>query len=415
MENKRIITTEVMAKILKFCDEYLKKAYNTSLIEIMYTEINYKPELIIDLLIANPDIKKLFDDYDLYDIMYAYIESFNSKKLFYLSDEDIAISRNSARKISFADYSLTEDRLKKIFASLEHNMELYEKMYKDKVWVIDSSIGRSERIKISPERFFHLMGFEERDFSKKENPGAIDKFASIFPYSEQSAIKSLLTDKKDLFAVLEKLIELEREDLISKIHDGELHGIISPRKIEMKNYGFERMGIFEHSSGMIFFDRDLAERLAGYDENGKPKFTSHIQGDLILLSNFIRKYKLEFIFEPFKYYPKDNSQTEKTFKNAESLFIPEKGYEQSMFYIGQQASISERAKRYSSKDFEYTIKLEDGSSMPVKEPEEFVEFSDEDKLMMARSIINGLPQLDNEHLKEVYNTLTNGLSGMKKK
>ena len=53
--------------------------------------------------------------------------------------------------------------------------------------------------------------------------------------------------------------------------------------------------------------------------------------------------------------------------------------------------------------------------MPIKEPEEFVEFSDEDKLMMARSIINGLPQLDNEHLKEVYNTLTNGLSGMKKK
>ena len=104
MENKRIITTEVMAKILKFCDDYLKKTYNTTLIEIMYTEIDYKPELIIDILIANPDIKKLFDDYDLYDIMYAYIESFNSKKLFYLSDEDIAISRNSARKISFADY-----------------------------------------------------------------------------------------------------------------------------------------------------------------------------------------------------------------------------------------------------------------------------------------------------------------------
>ena len=55
-----------MAKILKFCDDYLKKTYNTTLIEIMYTEIDYKPELIIDILIANPDIKKLFDDYDLY-------------------------------------------------------------------------------------------------------------------------------------------------------------------------------------------------------------------------------------------------------------------------------------------------------------------------------------------------------------
>ena len=53
----------------------------------------------------------------------------------------------------------------------------------------------------------------------------------------------------------------------------------------MKNYGFERMGIFEHSSGMIFFDRDLAERLAGYDENGKP-FIRLSDGAKIVLATY---------------------------------------------------------------------------------------------------------------------------------
>ena len=97
-------------------------------------------------------------------------------------------------------------------------------------------------------------------------------------------------------------------------------------------------------------------------------------------------------------------------KDAESLIIPQREYENSEFIKGQQVSISERSRRYSPKDFEYTIRTEDGSEEPISDPDEFVEFSDEDKARMAQTIITELPQLDTEHLKEVYNTLTNNLS-----
>ena len=102
-------------------------------------------------------------------------------------------------------------------------------------------------------------------------------------------------------------------------------------------------------------------------------------------------------------------------KDAESLIISQRGYENSEFIRGQQVSISESARRYSPKDFEYTIRAEDGSEEPISDPDEFVEFSDEDKARMAHTIITELPQLDTEHLKEVYNTLINNLSNGKRK
>lgn len=56
-------------------------------------------------------------------------------------------------------------------------MELFEKIYKDKIWIIDSSIGKSERISVSPTRFFHLMGLDEKDF---RNHDSMKTFESVF-------------------------------------------------------------------------------------------------------------------------------------------------------------------------------------------------------------------------------------------
>ena len=151
---------------------------------------------------------------------------------------------------------------------------------------------------------------------------------------------------------------------------------------------------------MIFYDKELAKRL-GYN--------TRLQTDLILLSNFIRKYNLEFVFSMYIKY----KHTPKV-KDAESLIIPQRGYENSEFIKGQQVSISESARRYSPRDFKYTIHTEDGSDEPLSDPDEFVEFNDEDKARMAHTIITELPLLDTEHLKEVYNTLKNNLSNGKK-
>ena len=176
--------------------------------------------------------------------------------------------------------------------------------------------------------------------------------------------------------------------------------IINPQKLEMKAFSFERIGIIEHSTGMIFYDKKLAKSL-GYN--------TRLQTDLILLSNFIRKYNLEFVFSMYRNY----KHTQKA-KDAESLIIPQKGYENSEFIKGQQVSISESARRYSPKDFEYTIRLDDGVEEPLSDPDQFIQFSNEDKAKMAHAIITELPLLDTEHLKEVYNTLKSDLSKGKK-
>ena len=378
----KIVTTHDLAQVLKLCDKYLINRYKTNIEQLMEMNIDNKVESILMLLLANEEISNLFEQYVLYDVMYDLLDSYSQKKIFAISDDTLRLSTKRPNDLTETEYRVTEDRLDKIFESLEHNMELYDRLYRDKIWIIDSSIDRTEKISISPTRFFHLMGFDEKDF---KDDASMRLFESVFP--TEDSIRSLMKDRKDLFKVLEKM--LQRETTIKQaILDGTLKPVINPQKLEMKGFSFERIGIIEHSSGMIFYDKELAKRL-GYN--------TRLQTDLILLSNFIRKYK---------HTPKVN--------DAESLIIPQRGYENSEFIKGQQVSISESARRYSPKDFKYTIRTEDGSEEPLSDPDEFVEFSDEDKARMAHTIITELPLLDNEHLKEVYNTLKNNLSNGKK-
>lgn len=384
------VTVYKLAQILKLCDKYLINKYQTNIESLIEMNIDNKVEMIMMLLLANEELSTMFEQYDLYNDMYNLLASYSEKKIFSISDETLRLSTKRPYELFDNEYKVTEDRLDKIFKALEHNMELYDKLYRDKIWIIDSSIGRTEKISISPTRFFHLMGLDEKDF---KDEASMKLFESVFPVED--SIKSLMRDRKDLFKVLEKM--LQRETIIKQaILDGTLKPVINPQKLEMKAFSFERIGIIDHSTGMIFYDRELAKSL-GYN--------TRLQTDLILLSNFIRKYNLEFVFSMYRKY----KHTKKA-KDAESLIIPQKGYEQSEFIKGQQVSISESAKKYSPKDFEYTILLDDGSEEPLSDPEEFVEFSNEDKAQIAHAIITELPLLDTEHLKEVYNTLKNNLT-----
>lgn len=390
-----IVTVYELAHILKLCDKYLISKYQTDIESLIEMNIDNKVEVIMMLLLANEELSDLFEQYDLYDDMYDLLANYSEKKIFTISDETLRLSTKRPNELFENEYKVTEDRLDKIFKALEHNMELYDKLYRDKIWIIDSSIGRTEKISISPTRFFHLMGLDEKNFKDETS---MRLFESIFPVEDN--IRSLMRDKKDLFKVLEKL--LQRETRIKQaILDGTLKPIINPQKLEMKAFSFERIGIIEHSTGMIFYDKELAKSL-GYN--------TRLQTDLILLSNFIRKYNLEFVFSMYRKY----KHTQKA-KDAESLIIPQKGYENSEFIKGQQVSISESARRYSPKDFEYTIRLDNGSEEPLSDPDQFIQFSNEDKAKMAHAIITELPLLDTEHLKEVYNTLKNDLPKGKNK
>ena len=221
------------AKFLQLCDIKLQKKYQTKLNQIMQIDIDNKVETVMMLLLSDDELKYFVSQYNMHDLLYEYLEGYSEKKIFTISDKTLELSTSRPYDLSDDEYLISEKRLDNIFKALEKNMELFEKVYKDKIWIIDSSIGRSEKISISPTRFFHLMGFDEKDFKDSDSMKA---FESVFNLGDN--IKSLMTDRKDLFAVLEKL--LERETTVKEaILDGTLKPVINPYKLEMKNFGFE--------------------------------------------------------------------------------------------------------------------------------------------------------------------------------
>lgn len=402
-QSKSIITTSDLANFLKLCNHHLIQKYGIDLIGVLQLDIEENTtEILMMLLMQFEDVKEIIKQYKLYDIIYDFIDEFQKTKIYKLSTEDLSITLHKGEQIENLDSLLTEKQLEQIFKALEHNMYLYEKLYKDKVFIIDSSIGKKAKVTISSTRLFHILGLEEKVI--KAN---MQEFESVFNHSDN--IKSLMTDRKDLFTVLEKILANETR-IINAVLEGKLNHTFNFPKIEMKNYAFERMGMLEHSSGVIFYDKTIDTSLEAK--------TSHLKADLFLLNDFIRNYDLDFVFSAYRPYKfsrnfsminkKANIQNNLPTSDAESLFISSKGWENSRFLNGQLSSISESVGIYHKNNFDYTIFLEDESELPPVDPDEYIEFSDEDKARMANVIIENLPNLDNSHLKNLYDELTKG-------
>ena len=402
-QSKSIITTSDLANFLKLCNHHLIQKYGIDLIGVLQLDIEENTtEILMMLLMQFEDVKEIIKQYELYDIIYDFIDEFQRTKIYRLSTEDLSITLHKGEQIENLDSLLTEKQLEQIFKALEHNMYLYEKLYKDKVFIIDSSIGKKAKVTISSTRLFHILGLEEKVI--KTN---MQEFESVFNHSDN--IKSLMTDRKDLFTVLEKILANETR-IINAVLEGKLNHTFNFPKIEMKNYAFERMGMLEHSSGVIFYDKTIDTSLEAK--------TSHLKSDLFLLNDFIRNYDLDFVFSAYRPYKfsrnfsminkKANIQNNLPTSDAESLFISSKGWENSRFLNGQLSSISESVGIYHKNNFDYTIFLEDESELPPVDPDEYIEFSDEDKARMANVIIENLPNLDNSHLKNLYDELTKG-------
>lgn len=402
-QSKKVITTSDLANFLKLCNHHLIQKYGIDLIGVLQLDIEENTtEILMMLLMQFEDVKEIIKQYKLYDIIYDFIDEFQRTKIYRLSTEDLSITLHKGEQIENLDSLLTEKQLEQIFKALEHNMYLYEKLYKDKVFIIDSSIGKKAKVTISSTRLFHILGLEEKVI--KAN---MQEFESVFNHSDN--IKSLMTDRKDLFTVLEKILANETR-IINAVLEGKLNHTFNFPKIEMKNYAFERMGMLEHSSGVIFYDKTIDTSLEAK--------TSHLKADLFLLNDFIRNYDLDFVFSAYRPYKfsrnfsminkKANIQNNLPTSDAESLFISSKGWENSRFLNGQLSSISESVGIYHKNNFDYTIFLEDESELPPVDPDEYIEFSDEDKARMANVIIENLPNLDNSHLKNLYDELTKG-------
>ena len=125
----KIVTMHELAQVLKLCDKYLINRYQTNIEQLMEMNIDNKVESILMLLLANEEISNLFEQYELYDVMYDLLDSYSQKKIFAISDDTLRLSTKRPNDLTETEYRVTEDRLDKIFESLEQNMELYDRLY----------------------------------------------------------------------------------------------------------------------------------------------------------------------------------------------------------------------------------------------------------------------------------------------
>ncbi len=400
----KILSTIEFAKLFNYLDIVWKNKYGKDILSLYEDNPNISKEEITNYIMINisnfPDVVNIINQYGVYDIVYNFIYSMGNKNIVRISDETIENSRKKGFQLPIPT---DEKQIERIFSGLRKNMELYERLYKDKVWIMESeSLDgvplRSAKLRMSPTKLFHLLGF---DYGVDLNPNRLPENASIFTnaFRNSEYAMKLLSEstEKNYYLLLEELIASENTFMDSLL-SGKVSNVVNVNKLEMKSYAFERIGALEDASGMIFFDKELAK------EQGHERSTFHIPGDIILINDFIRKYDLDnlyglhFVFMPFVKAP-DNQK-----KDVGSLFVRSDS-NSSLLLEQQKVSIMSKASQYESNDFNFTIRTSNGEALPSSDPKEVIEFDTEDKTRMASTIIKGLPSLSDVELKEIYDSI----------
>lgn len=410
LSGKTIISTMDLALIYNVFDKYIKSIIGRDIITL-FKDLSCSPfditRYIMLHLYSNQEILNFINTYNLSNMLTSVIYDIGNKKLLTITD---SIIQNSSKMPQQIPIPFDSSRIKRIFASLRKNYELYQELYKDKVWLIkcNDNDGKeivNTKVKITPYMFFHLMGFDYKNVlnphSKVKN--GIDHesigniFASYFKNTPRAyqLLEEFGRDVNKQYEFIELLLE-EENRFLEIANNGKL---INPDKVEMKCFAFERMGIVQNASGIILFDKDKAIGL------GYKKEVQYIESDIILLNDFLRRYEinfgLDFVISPFA-KPKDalaDYQKKYLTRDQESIFLtkqPGGGFNSHLF-DQQKASVTSSVAGYRQNDFDYTIS-EQGSSGSVPEPVEFKEFSDEDRKMVAQSMLDAYPSLDREYL-----------------
>lgn len=408
--NKEQISTIDVALVYNLCDKYIKSKHGVDILTI-FEKISDSREDITNYLMfslySESKILNLLSKYGMGELLAKTIYSMGDKKIVTLTNEQII--ENSNKRPFQMPVPSDENQIKRIFQALRKNYNLYEELYKGKVWLINSTdndgneLGNA-RIKISPYMFFHLMGFDYKNIlnpNKKDRDGTTHEmqareFATIFPDSSKAyQLLQNFGNEKNIYEIIESLLNSEERFLQAAL-SGNLSNTVNIDKLELKSYAFERMGAVQCATGMIFFDKQKAIQL-GYGSE-----IQHINTDIILLNDFLRKYRinnlfgLDFVFSPFDKI-KGNQ-----ISDQQSIFLTRQtgGGFNSHLFDQQKASVSSSVVGYRDNDFNYNI-TEQGGESGGSEPFEFKEFDEEDRKRVAQTIKESIPGVDKTYLDEI--------------
>lgn len=365
------MNTKQLADFLNRVNIHLKEKYGTDFVTLIQMGLTAE-ELLVCILQFN-DLYQYIKDNNLKQELFDFLNSSCDKSILMVPETDLSFAKKPSLKTFKKGGILSEEELKQVFASLRRNKDLFDQIYRDKIWLIETNIGKNQALKITDFKLFHLLGFSQPEIKRD-----FDNIRQILPTLEFEDIASF----DSLYEVLMLFIANE-EVLIESALAGDLRNSFNFPKIRIKNYAFERLGLIERSSGVVFYDK-------AKDENP----ALNLKSDVFLLRDIIRNYKLDFIFNGYRFFEEDD-----LVKNAETIFINEEG-ENSHFLTNQEASISERVGSFHPKKFEYVIKtVPEGEQMGYAD--EVIEFPLEDRQEMANKIIENLPQLDTSKIENL--------------
>lgn len=366
---------------------------------IYYVKLSLRKQNIeLDGLLQTLQIEDAVEYICLDSIVVEYIEKFDCFREFvdYLNQikrqsehkiikEVTALDIEASKRTKLNSNNMTTEEMKTIFRALEHNLDLYERLYRDKIYKLETSLNRDVLLNIGRAKVFHLLGFNLIDWQRNYRKEILSIIPEMSMIIDENYMAMCNNDDARLFGSILDILNRE-EDIINAILDGSMPSKAFPlQKIKTKNYSFERLGIVENASGVIFYDNSL-------DPN-----PTKLKSGIMLLRDVVRDYDLNWIFNG---YLDDRTISRMTLngskryqvKNASTLLIEP---DNSNRFDSQIVSVSTGIGSVQKKDFDYRMSVLGEDSIPIEK------FEDDEIIRMAEKIVSNFPNLDLSHLNEL--------------
>jgi len=371
-------------KVLKII-YYVKLSLRKQNIELDGLLQTLQIEDAVEYICLDPIVVEYIEKFDCFREFVDYLNQIKRQSEHKIIKEVTALDIEASKRTKLNSNNMTTEEMKTIFRALEHNLDLYERLYRDKIYKLETSLNRDVLLNIGRAKVFHLLGFNLIDWQRNYRKEILSIIPEMSMIIDENYMAMCNNDDARLFGSILDILNRE-EDIINAILDGSMPSKAFPlQKIKTKNYSFERLGIVENASGVIFYDNSL-------DPN-----PTKLKSGIMLLRDVVRDYDLNWIFNG---YLDDRTISRMTLngskryqvKNASTLLIEP---DNSNRFDSQIVSVSTGIGSVQKKDFDYRMSVLGEDSIPMEK------FEDDEIIRMAEKIVSNFPNLDLSHLNEL--------------
>lgn len=371
-------------KVLKLL-YYVKLNLRRSNIELEGLLHSFPIEDAIEFICLDETVVDYIDKFDCFrefaDYLMQIKKQSQNKIISSITDLDIEASKRT----SLNNNGITPEEMQLIFRALGTNLSLYERLYKDKIYKLETTLNRNVLLNIGRAKVFHLLGFNLIEWQNRYRQEVLSVIPEMSMIIDENYASMCNNDDARLYGALLDIINRE-DDIINAILDGSMPSRAFPlQKIKTKNYAFERLGLIDQSTGVVF-----------YDSNSDPNPTK-LKSGVMMLRDIVRDYNLSWIFNGYMDQRTIsridiNNGNPMNVKNASTLLIEP---DNSNRFDGQVVSVTTGIGSIQRRDFDYKISVLGADAIPTEH------FDEEEICRMAEKIVANFPKLNLTHLKEI--------------